>query len=216
MSACMLILLFVQEQLSYESMHSKASEVYRVLTIDKALGTNNQRVGITQPALGANLADAFPEIEAASRLTYGNQTLLRRGDQTPVFANELREADPNFFDFFDFRLIQGDPSSALSVPFSLILTESLAKTVFGSDDPMGQMIQDGAGVEYTITGVLEDLPANTHLTFDALGTILTSLSQEKSCSSSGKHWPHLYQQLECCGYANVCSPSPWNKYCWNG
>jgi putative ABC transport system permease protein len=88
MSACMLILLFVQEQLSYESMHSKASEVYRVLTIDKALGTNNQRVGITQPALGANLADAFPEIEAASRLTYGNQTLLRRGDQTPVFANE--------------------------------------------------------------------------------------------------------------------------------
>ena len=189
MSACMLILLFVQEQLSYESMHSKASEVYRVLTIDKALGTNNQRVGITQPALGANLADAFPEIEAASRLTYGNQTLLRIGDQTPVFANELREADPNFFDFFDFRLIQGDPSSALSVPFSLILTESLAKTVFGSDDPMGQMIQDGAGVEYTITGVLEDLPANTHLTFDALGTILTSLSQEKAAQAPGNTGP---------------------------
>lgn len=189
MSACLLILLFVQEQLSYESMHSKAPNIYRVLTIDKALGTNNQRVGITQPAIGSNLAGAIPEVEAALRLSFGNQTLLRRGDQTPVFADELREADPNFFEFFDFPLLQGDPSSALSVPFSLILTQSLAESIFGSENPMGQTIQDGAGVDYTVTGVMADLPSNTHLTFDALGTYLTSKAQEQAAQAAGNNGP---------------------------
>jgi putative ABC transport system permease protein len=180
MAACILILLFIQEQVSYENMHSRAGDVYRVLTVDKALGTNDQRVGITQPALGANLADAFPEIEAASRLTFGSQTLLQLGTQPPVYAEELREADPDFFEFFDYPMIAGDRETALARPFSLVLTESLSRTIFGDDDPIGQSVRDGSGADFTITGVLRDLPANTHLTFDALGTMLTTASQARA------------------------------------
>ncbi len=189
MAACILILLFIQEEVSYEGMHSQSENVYRVLTIDKALGTNNQRVGITQPAIGANLADAFPEIDAALRLTFGGQTLLRRGDETPIYAEELRSADPNFFDFFDYPLISGDPRTALQEPFSLILTESLANNLFGDDDPMGQIIQDGTGADFTITGVLKDLPANTHLTFDALGSLETVASIARAGQPEGSTNP---------------------------
>jgi putative ABC transport system permease protein len=106
MTACILILLFIQKETSYEGMHAQADRIYRVLTIDKALGTNNQRVGITMPALGPALPKAFPEIEDAVRLTYGGQTLFRYGDRPAIYAERLRSADPNFFDMFDQRMGQ--------------------------------------------------------------------------------------------------------------
>ncbi|NNF04931.1 MAG: FtsX-like permease family protein, partial [Rhodothermales bacterium] len=173
MAACLLILLFIQREVSFEEMHADADRIVRVLTVDKALGTNNQRVGITQPAVGANLTDAFPDVEETVRLTFGQQVLLRYADDTPVYAEELRNADPNFFSLFDYTLLRGDPATALREPYSLILTESLAAAIFGAEDPMGKLLTDGNGQDLTVTGVLADLPGNTHLTFDALGSLET-------------------------------------------
>lgn len=189
MAACMLILLFINRETSFEDMHGEADNVFRVLTIDKALGTNNQRVGITQPGVGANLADAFPEIEATLRLTFASQTLLRRGDETPIYAERLRNADVDFFDFFDFPLVSGDVNTALREPFSLILTKSLASSLFGDDDPLGQELLDGSGTAFTVTGVLRDLPSNTHLDFDALGTIETVAAQARASQPEGSTNP---------------------------
>jgi len=173
MAACMLILLFLGRELSFEEMHQDGDRIVRVLTIDSALGTNNQRVGITQPAVGGNIASAMPEVEAALRLTFQNQVLLRRGAETPIYAENLRNADPNFFEFFDFPLIAGDPATALVEPYSLVLTESLAESIFRGEDPMGALLTDGNGVDYTVTGILRDLPENTHLNLDALGSLET-------------------------------------------
>lgn len=206
MAACLLIVLFIQEQVSFESMHSRANDIYRVLTIDKALGTNNQRVGITQPALGANLAEEFPEIEASMRLTFGNQTLLRRGTNTPIYAEELREADPNFFEFFEFPFVSGDPATALSQPFNLVITESLAKSLFDADDPLGQRVIDGNGAEFVISGVLKDLPTNSHLTFDALGTTLTTAAQARAAQPEGATnpiWLDSWQMVAMPTYAKM-------------
>lgn len=127
MAACVVILLYIQQELSYENMHPDADRIYRVLTIDKALGTNNQRVGITMPALGPVLPEALPEVSAATRLTSGQKTLLTTQDQNSVFANSIRAADSNFFQFFNYKLLLGDPETALAEPYSLILTESLAR-----------------------------------------------------------------------------------------
>jgi len=193
MAACMLILLFVAEELSYEDMHTDAAGVYRVLTIDKALGTNNQRVGITMPALGPVVPDGFPEIDGALRLTFGGQTLLRHASGSPIYAEQLRSADPNFFDFFDYELIEGDPKTALQEPFSLILTESLAKSLFGRADPLGEVVRDGSGADFTVTGVLEDLPSNTHLSFDALGSIKTLEAQARANQPSGSNAPTFFE-----------------------
>lgn len=204
MAACILILLFIRGEVSYEDMHSSSDRVYRVLTIDKALGTNNQRVGITQPAVGLHIASALPEVESALRLSFGGQTLLRRGREAPIYAEQLRSADPNFFEVFDFPLISGDPATALQQPYSLILTESLAETLFGEEDPLGQVIQDGNGVDLTITGVLRDLPTNTHLTFDALGSLETQAAQARANQPEGATnpiWLESWQMVAMPTYA---------------
>lgn len=193
MAACMLILLFVSEEVSYENMHTNAGSIYRVLTIDRALGTNNQRVGISMPALGPAVPDGFPEIDESLRLTFGGQTLLRHGGDSPIYAEELRSADPNFFDFFDYKLLEGDPETALQEPFTLILTESLAKSLFGTTDPLGQTVRDGSGDDFTITGVLQNLPPNTHLTFDALGSIKTVEAQARANQPPGSNAPTFFE-----------------------
>ena len=176
MAACILILLFIQSEVSYDTMHGATDRLYRALTIDKALGTNNQRVGITLPALGPSLPAAFAEVEDALRLTFGGQTLLRYQDRPAIYAEQLRSADANFFDFFDFPLLQGNPKTALAEPFSIVLTETLARQLFDEVDPMGQTLRDGSGNDLTVTGLLQDLPPNTHLEFDALGSITTLAS----------------------------------------
>lgn len=86
MAACIGILLFIKSELSHESMHRDADRTYRVLTIDKALGTHQQRVGITMPALGPVLPDAFAEVESSLRLTFGAQMLLRYEERPSVYA----------------------------------------------------------------------------------------------------------------------------------
>ncbi len=189
MAACILIVLFIQSEVSYEAMHGKVDRVYRVLTIDKALGTNNQRVGITMPALGPAMPEAFAEIEDATRLTFGGQTLLRYEDRPAIYAEQLRNADANFFDFFDFPLLQGDPQTALAQPYSIVLTETLAGQIFGDEAPMGKIIQSGNGTDLTVTGILKDLPDNTHLEFDALGAFSTLISLARANQPEGSTQP---------------------------
>ncbi|MGH7493154.1 MAG: ABC transporter permease [bacterium] len=191
MAACILILLFIQNELSFENMHADAGRIYRVLTIDKALGTHNQRVGISMPAMGPALPGAIPEVAASLRLTFGGQTLLSRpGENRPaIYAQQLRSADENFFDFFDYTLLKGDRATALAQPFSLVLTASLAKQLFGEEDPIGKTVKDGDGTALQITGVMADLPKNTHLDFDALGAISTVISQAKANQPPNSNQP---------------------------
>ncbi|MDP8220099.1 MAG: ABC transporter permease, partial [Candidatus Stygibacter frigidus] len=113
-TACLLIMLFINYEFSYENMFAKTDRIYRVLTIDAALGTNKQRVGITMPPLGTVLADNFPEIEAATRVSGGRRTLMQIGDEQGIYAESMRAADANFFSIFDFKLLKGDIQTALS------------------------------------------------------------------------------------------------------
>lgn len=189
MATCIIILLFVQNELSFEKMHTKAPRIYRVLTIDKALGTNNQRVGITMPAIGPALPQAFPEVTAALRVTFGGQQLLRYGDRPAIYAQQLRSADANFFDFFDYQLLEGDPATALTEPFSLVLTQSRAQQIFGEIDPMGKSVRTGNGNALLVTGILADLPDNTHLAFDALGSMGTVIANAKANQPAGSTQP---------------------------
>jgi len=179
-AACMLILLFIQREFSFEKNHHKAGRIYRVLTIDRALGTHNQRVGITMPPLGPVLPETFPEVEEALRLTGGGKNLLKYGDRPGIYAKNMRSADANFFDFFDFKLLEGKREKALSEPFSIVLTQSLAKQLFGNEEPLGKTIQTGSGNDVKVAGILQDLPDNSHLDFDALLSISTSISVAKA------------------------------------
>jgi len=189
MAACLLMLLFIQRELSFENFIGDANRIYRVLTIDKALGTHNQRVGITMPAFGLEVTEKYPEIESATRLSFGGETLLRYEENPPIYAQRFRSADPNFLEFFGIDLIRGDPATALAEPYSVVLTKSLAKQFFGDDEGFGKTLVTGNGNDLLITGIMDDMPENTHLQFDALGTLLTQAALARENQPEGSTDP---------------------------
>ena len=173
MAVCLVIMLFVQYELSFEKNIPDMDRIYRVLTVDKALGTHHQRVGITMPALGPSLPETFPEVENAMRLSGGQPMLLSVDDQPGINVENVRASDPNFFEFFPYPLLAGDSATALATPFTIVLTESLASQLFGEESALGRTVRTGGGFELKVTGILQDLAETTHLQFDALGSLLT-------------------------------------------
>jgi putative ABC transport system permease protein len=162
MTSFFLIFLYVCFELSYDSMHSKADRIYRIVSDIK---TPTETLHFPTPPVPASvyMAAEFPEVQSEVRLSLGDNWMVIRGDQ--VFEqNDVASSDSTFFDIFDFPLIKGNPKSALKEPFSVVLTETTAKKFFGSADPMGQSLtltrDKFRGI---VTGVMKDLPENSHL-----------------------------------------------------
>ena len=171
MAACFLIFLYVQFELSYDGFNSKADRIYRIVADIK---TPSETLNADCPAWAvppfAKLD--FPEIEAAVRTT-GDNLLVRKGDIKFQEDNVLW-ADSDFFKIFDYKLIKGDPKSALRNQFSVILTESTAKKYFGKDDPMGQtLLFTGDALPTKVTGVMKDMPENSIMKSDMLLSMTT-------------------------------------------
>ncbi|NQV18467.1 MAG: ABC transporter permease [Armatimonadetes bacterium] len=179
MACCLIILLFIQYEFSYEKMHPDLDNIYRVLTIDKAMGTHSQRVGITIPALGPSIPEAFPEVKDFLRATNQGQLLVSYEDNPSVYIQKLYSVDANFFDFFGFKLLEGDAETALKEPYTTVLTRSEEKRIFGEEKGMNKTISTGNGYDLTVTGIMEDLPANTHLSFTAIQSFTTRIAQAR-------------------------------------
>ena len=169
LACCILILLYIDIEFSYDKYHEKADRIYRPVTDDFA----------GSPYLmGQKLQEELPEIQAVARFrsigtpafTYENKNFRVRGFYT---------VDPSVFDIFDIPFVYGSPKNSLSSPESLVLTESTAKKYFGSVDPVGKTLIYENKHEFTVTGVIEDIPENSHLSFD----ILASPSTIKNLSS---------------------------------
>ncbi len=171
-TACLLIVLFIRYEYSFENMHEKTDRIYRVLTIDSALGTNKQRVGITMPALGPAMVENIPEVKDVVRISGGRQPLMQREGEEGIYGENVRATSGNFFALFDYPLAEGNPETALTEPFTIVLTRSLSNKLFHGEEAFGQTISV-RGTDFTITGILEDLPENTHFTFDALISLAT-------------------------------------------
>src|SRR5664279_3185414 len=124
------------------------------------------------------LAD-YPEIEHATRVRRAGAWLVKY-DETRFNEDGVLFSDSTFFSVFDFKLLRGDPKTALTNPRSMILTTEFAKKYFGNEDPMGKRISLEADSNlYTITGVIQNFPANSHFRFDMLGS-LNSLGDSRS------------------------------------
>jgi putative ABC transport system permease protein len=162
-----LIGLFVQYELSYDSFHENSDRTYRII----AQQPDNEYMGsdmfaLTPTAMAATMKSDFPEVEAATY--FGNtRTLLSIEDQT--FREPGVIADGDFFQIFSYQWYEGNPESALNDPNSIILTNSLANKLFGRDKALGKSIDQTYGtwktVTKTVTGVISDPPENSHFTF---------------------------------------------------
>ncbi len=185
-----LIGLWVKGELSYDSMHEKADRIYRVSGVFISESDRIQQAVTPTPLASALMSD-YPEVENAVRLD-NNDAIVQRGDKQ-FMEDYLLMTDPSFFNMFDFKLKAGDAKSALNEPYSIVLSESLAKKYFGDEDPINQTLTiflqdpDGKGKAYTVTGVIEDCPVNSHFNYSSLISFKT-FEVNNPASPEGYDW----------------------------
>jgi len=170
-ACCLLILLFVIDELSYDKYHQKAERMYRAGLYGFISGNEFNGV-VTCAPMAQTLVDEYPEVEAATRARNYGFPVFRYGDK--VFSEEkVFWVDPSFFDVFTVSFIQGDPETALLNPETIVLTRSMARKYFGEEDPLGKSINADRRRDYLITGVIRDVPRNTHFHYDFLASLST-------------------------------------------
>lgn len=166
MTAFILISLYVGYEKSYDQFHSNKHQIFRIQENDYSHGSlEGQSVGVGA-AVGKDIKGNFPEVHRFVRLRK-NQVMLSNGD---IMFKEDRVffASEDFFLMFSFPLVKGVDSLVLKEPFTMAISESLARKYFGKEDPIGKSLKNNGSEDYLITGVFKDVPENTHIQVDAL------------------------------------------------
>lgn len=169
MSACMLILLFVNNELSFDSFHEKRANIYRLDEVQSFGTAADQKVALSMYPMGPSLMVDYPEVVDFTRFWgMGRSLMNHKGDKH--YSENLARVDTSFLKMFDFKLLVGDRTTVFEEPNNLILSEELANRIFGDEDPIGQLMTIGEGDEtqVKISGVFANVPENSHLQFDAL------------------------------------------------
>ncbi len=166
MTVCLLMLMYVVNETSYDNFHEKHDRIYR-LTCDWGTEGSKMKFAGTMPAFAPALNTEIPEIEVAGRIRQNSEMIVLGAQNEKYKQSGIFHADPEVFDIFSWRLLEGDSSTVLTEPFSAVLTQKIATKYFNHDDPIGKTL-DIDGKFYKITGLLEDFPPNTHLECEIL------------------------------------------------
>jgi putative ABC transport system permease protein len=197
MASCALILLYATHELSYDRFHAKADRLFRVQMDRYENGTPVFQSAVTYPVVGPTLTAEMPEVVASARLTYGEGVVAADG---PARAEALRVKDAYFADasllqMFSFPLVAGDAATALIAPGTAVLSETLAGRLFPDVDPVGRTIRRNGTETYRVTGVVADVPATSHLQFDALYAFAT-LAERWDAVNTSWGWYDFYTYVE--------------------
>ena len=163
-ACCLFLLLYVRDELAYDRHHEHAEDTYRLLMRIEEMGD----VGVTPNVVAPLLKRTFPEVVAATRIE-ANDGLVRVGERV-LDEQAFYFADSTYFDVFTHRFLAGDPRTALARPHTVVLTRATAEALFGDADPVGQTLLRDTDEAYEVTGVIEDVPATSHFTFDLLAS----------------------------------------------
>ncbi len=166
MTCCLLITIWVLDELSYDKFHENSQNLYRVEENQDYSG-REYHVTVTPYPLAPVLKDEVPEIDEAARYVWAGGKLLRFGDMA-FFENNIRAVDPSFLKMFAFPLIQGTVEAALESPYCIVISKEMNEKYFGSEDSLGKSILVNNEHEFMVTGVLDTLPHNSILQFDFL------------------------------------------------
>jgi putative ABC transport system permease protein len=165
MTACFLIFMYVRFELSYDKFNQNFSQIYRLNTDIKSPNEVLHWSSASAP-MGPALQTDFPEVKADARV-FGASFLIESNNQK-FQENNISFTDPSIFKLFTFPFIHGNPETALKNPFSIVITETIAKKYFGNTDAMGKTLRLNAKQPVTVTGVIKDVPLNSHFSFDML------------------------------------------------
>ncbi|WP_078671371.1 ABC transporter permease [Chitinophaga eiseniae] len=166
-AASLLILQYVAFELSYEQSHEKGDRIYRVRQERYEKGQLQTNWAAGAFAIGNHFKEAFPEIEDYVKLVKQQEVLLDN-EQRSVKVSSVYWASSAYFKVFSTPLVTGDPATALAAPNTVVLSESIARKLFGKEDPIGKIIRQNHHRIFKVTGVYKDMPSNTHLKADAM------------------------------------------------
>ncbi len=173
MAVCVLILLFVRYELSYDAYHENADRIYRLerrwLNSD---GSIRSGFGTLAPGFVPHLEEGFSELEHVARVFDSGNTRVIYGNKRFI-EDRLFFADEDIFEIFSIPFLRGDPGTALQQPNSLVMTETTARKYFGTEDPLGKQMKVRDETLFQVTGIIQDCPPNTHFHYDILASYLT-------------------------------------------
>jgi len=167
-ACCILILVYLQYQLSFDNFHAKSDQLYRLNKVVTPKTGGTELHAITSGPMGPQMQLDFPEVKKVVRVLPWFDDGLISFQQQNLKVDDFVLVDSTFFELFDFRLLRGDPETALVEPGSIVLAEDIAKHFFGDENPVGKTVRGLNDLEYTVTGVVENPPVNSHITYDAL------------------------------------------------
>ncbi len=173
-TSCLMIVLYVTHELSYDKFHPDADRIFQV-GLNGKIGGQDIRVSNTCPPMAEALVADIPEVEGATRIAamFG-QPVVRNGEK--IFSEEkVFYVDSNFFDFFGYRLKEGDIKTVLKEPNSVVLTEMIALKYFGEENPIGKLLVIGnENKTFKVTGLAENPPTNSHFAYNILVSAVSS------------------------------------------
>ncbi|MEI9908190.1 MAG: ABC transporter permease [Bacteroidota bacterium] len=169
LTCCLLMVLYMQHELSYDKFQEKGDRIVRVIMEYSFSGSPVTKGNFTSTKVFPSFKRNFPEVEDGVRMSDPDR-LVKYGDKI-FMEKQFLYADSTFFSVFSFKLVKGDPATVLKSPNMVVITESAAKKYFGSDDPIGKTLQVTSNQDnYTVTGVAEDCPSNSQIKFDFLAS----------------------------------------------
>jgi len=199
----MLIALYIQYEFSFDKFHENGDRICRV---EQILDHNTYKEASAgcPAALSKTLMADFPEFGAVSRVIPGGNFILTVSDNQKI-RQRVFYADSAFFTIFSFPGIKGDLTAALDAPYSVVLTQAVAEKVFGEQDPLGKTIRFDDDQDYKVTGVVQDVPHNSHFTFDLLiSSVSITAGRERDLFEAWHdNWVPLYVLLH--------PEQPWQK-----
>ncbi len=163
-----LIMLYVNDELSYDRYHAKAEKIYRVNVQFKSKATDLD-MATAGPPWGIVLKRDYPEVMDFTRIRKSNNILIEYQEKKFYESGHIY-ADSSLFSLFDYRFIKGDPSNSLKRPNTVVLTQSIAEKYFGDLEPIGQVMRFNSDTDCEVTGIIEDIPSNTNLQYNIMSS----------------------------------------------
>ncbi|GHN01700.1 ABC transporter permease [Cytophagales bacterium WSM2-2] len=179
LAASVLAVMFAMDEVSFDSFHTKADRLYRLNKITTEPNGSTFLNAESSGLMGPTMVDEFPEVEKVVRYQtwFNNAVLSYKEHNHELNEAEILFVDSTFFDVFDFTLVKGNPREALKRPLTMVLTEEVATSLFGSEDPVGKTVTGINGLEFEVTGVAKAAPRNSHIQYKALVSWTTTTPQ---------------------------------------
>jgi putative ABC transport system permease protein len=194
MACCLLILLYVDYELSYDRFHENAGRIYRLIMEQRTPEQTTLSATALTP-IGPLLQNEFPEIEQVVQLKPPALAWMLQYRDRVFYERGFYLADPDVFKVFTIPLTKGDPNTVLSKPNAVVVSESMARKYFGNEDPIGKSVRLEGGSDAEITGVMRDWPTNSHLRFDFLASFALTGTYYKDYETRWDLWSAVHTYL---------------------